>query len=210
MSYFGEFDGVTEPSKQHLIRFLQQSRNFLSDVIRNRLVGFGRVHDLDLFDAETRGQAEGLIYDRDRDFKRIIDAVDHLPRASEALSKHGLVGAPQKLRLLAMVRLENRVGFFRNEEIIKKILEDIDNILDATRDAPEFASNEYGPKASQYQSSFIYAEMKANIEEIQKMIGILLQNVQRLARRPVARKGKFANSRGYGGAAVDGQPAVVS
>ncbi len=188
MSYFGEFDGVSEPSKQHLISFLQQSRNFLFDVIRNRLVGFGRVDDLDLFDAGTRWQAEALIYDRHRDFEKIIEAVNRLPRKSRALAKHGLVGPPQRFKLAAMVRLENRVGFFRTEEIIKKILEDINHIFDSTCDALESASNEPGPEASKYQAAFVNVEMGIIIQEIKTIIETLLHKVQYLAGRPIARK----------------------
>lgn len=190
MSYFGEFDDITEPSKQHLIQFLQQSRSFLFDVIRNRLKGFGRVDDLSVFDPDMKGQAEILIYDRHRDFERIIEAVDRLPRDSKALTKHGLVGPPQKLRLSAMVRLEGRVGFFRSEEIIKKILEDINNILSSMGEALEFALNESGPRASQYRSAFVDAGMGTRIGEIKNLVEILLRDIRRLTGRSLKAKEK--------------------
>lgn len=189
MSYFGEFDDVTEPSKQHLVSFLQQSKSFLLDVIRNRLVDFGRVDDLDLCNAEMRVQAEALIYDRNCGFEIIIEAVNLLPGDSNALAKHGLVGPSQRARLSAIARLESRVGFFRTEEIIKKILEEIDAVLDSTCGALESASKECGPAASRYQSAYIDVEMGIIIYEIKKMVESLLHNV-RLAGRPVANKVK--------------------
>ncbi len=207
MSYFGEFDDITEPSRQHLISFLQRSRSFLFDVIRNRLVGYGKVNDLDFFGAEMREQGEAFIHARDCDFEKIIVAINHLPNNSKALAQHGLVGPPQRSRLLAMIRVENRVGFFRTEEIIKKILEDIDNILDSTRKALEAATNESRPDASEYQSAVIDAEMWTSIQEIKKMIEVLLHSARQPAGTTGARKGIPSRRWGYAGAAVDGQQA---
>lgn len=207
MSYFGEFDDITEPSGQHLISFLQRSRSFLFDVIRNRLVGYGQVNSLDFFGAEMGEQGEAFIHARDRDFEKIIAAVNHLPNNSKVLAKHGLVGPPQRSRLLAMIRVENRVGFFRTEEIIKKILEDIDNILDSTRSALESAKNESRPDASEHQSAVIDAEIGSSIQEIKKMIEILLHNARQPAGTAAARKGIPSRRWGYAGAAVNGQRA---
>ena len=190
MSYFDEFDDVTEPSKQHLVDFLKRSRSFLIDVARNRLVGFERVNNLDLFDAKMRRQAEAWIHDRD--FDKIIEAVNGLPDDSNALAKHGLVGPSQRFKLSAMARLESRVGFFRTEEIIKKILEEINAILASTCDALESASNECGSAASQYQSASVDVRMKTTIQKIEKRIENLLHNLRRLVGRSVASKVKSA------------------
>lgn len=192
MSYFDEFEGVTEPSKDHLVSFLRHAWGFLFDTMRNRLVGFERIAALDPLTAQMKGQVEVLIDDRKLDFDRIISAVDRLPRHDIGLAAYGLVGIPQGLKLSALVRLENRVGFFRSEEIIRKILRDIDDILNSTCDALKSAADRSRPDALQYQSALLDVEMETIQQEIKKTLEVLLDRIDQHADRPATRKGKLA------------------
>lgn len=173
MSYFERFENIHEPVKSDLIDFLEQSRKFLNDVIRNDLDGFGPINDLGLFDEKMRRHAGTLLEDLNRDFKRVKEALNQLSNDSRVLQAHGLIGPPQAFKLNAIAHIEANIYAFGMKKWIKKILEQIDNILESAFDALGAESTSLDIDDS-YRLAFIDIGIGTIIKEIKKTIEILL------------------------------------